>query len=171
MHLWFQVFPVKKNDFFSFISVRFSDINDFRRFWHKYIAHLKYTYTHESIVSNMRYLNEETCTPGGNGLTRHVVPRELDFSPQFRVNRFLSSNQVETHARTHARTHTFVFTPRARHADPRFPCTPFAFSADIFFFFIANTLTNLRNCGSRSDSAFFFRDESGGQGIEANHRW
>lgn len=54
---------------------------------------LSNTNTHEPIVSNMRYLNEQAWTSGGNGLTRHIVSRELDFSPQFRNNRFSYSNQ------------------------------------------------------------------------------
>lgn len=112
----------------------------------------------------MRYLNEQACTFGGNGLTRHVVRRELDFSPQFRVNRFPYSNQFRgrntyAHARLclrqglDTRTHVFI---------------PFAFSADFFFFFYSeHSLTNLRNCGSRSDSAFFFVTKAE-DGIEAN---
>lgn len=108
-------------------------------------------------------------------MNRHEHPVEMalrgtsslgnsTFRPNFAVIDFhtRTSSEVEIHARTHA--HVCVYT-RGSTRDPCFPMHPFAFSADFFFiptFFY--TLTNLRNCGSRSDPAFFFAIKANGVG-------
>lgn len=131
---------------------------------------LSNTNTYKSIVSNMRYLNEQAWTSGGNGLTRYIVSRELDFSPQFRGNRFSYSNQFRgrntcAYARTrlclHQRLDTRSLFP---YASLCIFCWLFFYSD---FFLYSHESPQLR---LTIGSCVFFRDKSEWSWM-ANHWW
>lgn len=87
------------------------------------------------------------------------IHQGLDFSSQFRVNRFQFPRDMYAHA--HVFTQPGSIRDIRRH--PRFllPFSPLRFM--LAFFFISGALPRIssnqtcRNCGSRSDSAFFLR--------------